>query len=415
MDSLCLRERLASAKNGNRLGIHSFHRFFGKLIPAIPASAVELFTAPGDLVFDPFCGSGTTLVEAVVRGRDAVGTDINPLAVLISRVKTTRCDPEALRLAAKRALGAGRAILEDGLPEPPYCINIHHWYRPGAIRELAALHAAVDEEPDERARDFLAAVLSAVNRNVSNADPQHVFPGYSKRLRRLDAERGRIIDVFSTFARGVDKRISYLEGLNGKLNNGARADVLLASADEPPPLGRPVDLIVTNPPYVSSVRYLETLKLEMSWAGFISGPEEYRELDRRQFGSERFGVDETRRFLSSGDDRVDAVARRLHGGGHAKMGRTVSLFFRRMRRAVESWDRLLRPGGRMVLKLSPSRVRGEVVPTHEIVADMLRRSGYRVEEEFEDAYNPHSRSLLTSRNYYSGRLDSDRILVAGKP
>lgn len=415
MDSLCLQERLASAKSGNRLGIHSFHRFFGKLIPAIPASAIELFTEPGDLVFDPFCGSGTTLVEALVRGRDAVGIDINPLAVLISRVKTTRSDPEALRLAAKRALREGRVILENGLPEPPYCINIHHWYRPGAIRELAALHAAVGEEPDERARDFLSAVLSAVNRNVSNADPQHVFPGYSKRLRRLDAERGRIIDVFQTFARGVDKRIGYLEDLNGKLNNGARATVLLASADEPPALGRPVDLVVTNPPYVSSVRYLETLKLEMSWAGFISGPEEYRELDRRQFGSERFGVDETRRFLPSGDDLADAIARRLHSSGQGKMGRTVCLFFRRMGRAVGSWDRLLRAGGRIVLKLSPSRVRGEVVPTQEIVAAMLRRLGYRIEEEFEDAYNPNSRSLLMSRNYYSGRLDSDRILVARKP
>jgi SAM-dependent methyltransferase len=411
---LCLQDRLKRAKEEPRLGIHSFHRFFGKLIPAIPAAAIDLFSEKGELVLDPFCGSGTTLVESIVRGRDAVGIDVNPLAVLISKVKTTPLDTEDVILETKDALRIGRVILGNGLPGPPYCVNIHHWYRPNVIRELTALHTAVEQKPASAVRRFLKACLSAINRNVSNADPQHVFPGYSKRLRRLDFERGRRIDVFETFASGVRKRVGYMEEMVERINGTGRATVHRAHADDPPMINREVALIVTNPPYISSVRYLETLKLEMSWAGMINNAGTYRELDRLQIGTERFGAEEKRDFLESGIKEVDEISRRLHKAGHESMSRTVSLYFLRMASALRAWDRALRSGGRMVFKLSPSRVRGELVPTPEIITRMLERRGYGVEEEFPDEYNPNSRSLLTARNHYSGRIDSDTILVLKK-
>lgn len=414
MSSISLQDRLASAKNIPRLGIHSFHRFFGKLIPAIPAAAVELYTEPGDLVFDPFCGSGTTLVEAIIRNRNTIGADINPLAVLISRVKTTPHDIECLRIATKRAKQHARVILHNGLPDPPYCVNIHHWYRPSVIRELSALSRAAGEEEDPAARDFLIACLSAINRNVSNADPRHVFPGYSKRLRQLDRERGRRIDVFASFDKGVRKRLGYLEELAERWSGKAGAHVSRCSAESPPGLKAKADLIVTNPPYISSVRYLETLKLEMSWVGYIDNPERYRQLDREQIGTEKFSAVETRSFLPSGNKQADDISRRLFDAGHARMSRTLSLYFKRMAKALLAWDRMLRAGGRMVIKISPSRVRGELVPTQQILAETMKRHGYSVEELFQDFYNPNSRSLLTPRNYYSGRMDSDWILVLRK-
>ena len=68
---------------------HNIHRYSGKFIPQIAARAISLLTQPGDLVVDPYCGSGTTLLESALLGRRAVGVDLNPLAVLITRVKTT--------------------------------------------------------------------------------------------------------------------------------------------------------------------------------------------------------------------------------------------------------------------------------------------------------------------------------------
>ena len=66
---------------------HNIHRYSGKFIPQIAARAISLLTQPGELVVDPYCGSGTTLLESALLARRAVGVDLNPLAVLIARVK----------------------------------------------------------------------------------------------------------------------------------------------------------------------------------------------------------------------------------------------------------------------------------------------------------------------------------------
>lgn len=410
-----LHGRLETEKEQSRLGIHSFHRYFGKLIPAIPAAAIEEYTRPGDTVMDPFCGSGTTLVEALVRNRNAIGIDINPLSTLISRVKTTRIDPIVTSMVAAEIIHIGREIYEEGYPTPPYCVNIHHWYRPKVIKQLSSLHKAVSMVSSAPHRRFLEATLSAINRNVSNADPQHVFPGYSKRLRKLDLERGRKIDVFDTFAAGVKKRVEYLSELYERWHNGAKADAHCTHADAAPIAPKSVDLIVTNPPYISSVRYLETLKLEMSWAGLITDADSYRDLDRQQIGTERFSTDETSSFKITGLREVDMVSRKLFEKGQAKMSLTVSTYFRRLTSALDSWDKMLKKGGKIVFKISPSRIRDEIVRTPEIIAEILSRKGYRVIEQFTDDYNQNSRSLLTARNYYSGRMDSDVIVVLVKP
>lgn len=67
---------------------HNIHRYSGKFIPQIAHSAIELLTSPGDVVLDPYLGSGTTALEAMLLGRKCIGVDLNPLAILISQVKT---------------------------------------------------------------------------------------------------------------------------------------------------------------------------------------------------------------------------------------------------------------------------------------------------------------------------------------
>ena len=66
---------------------HNIHRYSGKFIPQIAQQVIQLLTVPGDTVLDSYMGSGTTLLEAQLSGRNAIGVDLNPLAVLISQVK----------------------------------------------------------------------------------------------------------------------------------------------------------------------------------------------------------------------------------------------------------------------------------------------------------------------------------------
>ena len=90
-------ESLNEFKKEPRRTIHSFHRYFGKLIPGIPAFAIETFTKPGGVVLDPFSGSGTSVVEARERGRAGIGIDLNPLASFVAKVKTTPIDESKLK------------------------------------------------------------------------------------------------------------------------------------------------------------------------------------------------------------------------------------------------------------------------------------------------------------------------------
>jgi DNA modification methylase len=75
---------------------HSYHTYPAKFIPQLAARLINENTNIGDLVCDPFMGSGTTLVEAIVHGRRAYGTDINPVAVLVTKAKTTPIEPQKL-------------------------------------------------------------------------------------------------------------------------------------------------------------------------------------------------------------------------------------------------------------------------------------------------------------------------------
>ncbi len=89
-------KQLESFKVKERHPVHSFHRYFGKLIPAIPSFAIAEFTKQGDLVLDPFGGSGTTAVESQISNRAGVAVDINPLATFVTKVKTTYLEPSTL-------------------------------------------------------------------------------------------------------------------------------------------------------------------------------------------------------------------------------------------------------------------------------------------------------------------------------
>lgn len=84
---------------------HEFYRYPARFTPAFARAAIEAFTGPGDFVLDPFVGGGTTLVEARLSGRPALGSDLNPLAVFVSKTKTkayTGKDLDAVRQWAER-------------------------------------------------------------------------------------------------------------------------------------------------------------------------------------------------------------------------------------------------------------------------------------------------------------------------
>src|SRR3990167_3160822 len=83
---------------------HGFHKYPAKFIPQLAKRCIEENTNSNDIVCDPFMGCGTTLIESLVSGRKVVGVDINPVAYLISKVKTTPINPEKLKIEMDKVL-----------------------------------------------------------------------------------------------------------------------------------------------------------------------------------------------------------------------------------------------------------------------------------------------------------------------
>lgn len=277
----------AEADAPDRAHVHGFHAYPARAHPVTARRLVEAFAPARGLVLDPFCGSGTILIEAMLAGRDALGTDLNPLAVMLARAKTYPRKPEvtaaliesAKEVAAfadarrKAKLGATRRLPQEDVSV----------FAPHVLLEMDGLRAGIEKAPPE-ARPDLQLVLSSI-------------------LVKLSAKRGDTSDE------PLEKRVS--AGYPARLfvrkteELAQRFAVLAAALPSPPPRGRvllddaqklakvedaSVDAVITSPPYVATYDYLAHHELRMRWLG----------LDMRRLAKDELGARRHYEHLSPG-------------------------------------------------------------------------------------------------------------------
>lgn len=144
---------------------HTLYRYPARFSPEVARAAIEIFTAPGDLVADCFVGGGTSLVEALAMGRDAIGTDISTLATFISQVKTTLLDADRLDAIARWAEGVAAAInMRDEAPtfdqwaDAGYLRHLDHrdrWRIRKAVSQAVGWLPQIDEPSEKLARAII--------------------------------------------------------------------------------------------------------------------------------------------------------------------------------------------------------------------------------------------------------------------
>lgn len=412
---------LDKAKEEERASIHSFHRYYGKLIPAIPKAFINEFTNKGDIVGDLFSGSGTVAVETKIANRNFIGCEINPLSHLISEVKTTTYDVKKLlelNLIIKNKLDSKPANLVIDEKDIPFCVNRDHWFKPEVQEDLVFIKKTIDEvlktnlSKSEvcKYQKFYYTCISAVIRNVSNADPATVFPGISKKIRRLEEEGKINKNAIKTFCNAIDKRAKYFtvyEGIDETKTNIICGDS--TKVDLSDYYGK-VSLFVTNPPYISSVRYIETMKLEMYWLEFIQNSDEYSSLAKYMLGNDKV----TKREFSQSvvtpykeiNEIVDVIKEKS-----IKDSFIVAKYFLDMEEVIKKMYSLLKIKGRVVVKISDSNVKKTKVETGKYLTLIAERCGFKLVDVFLDKINENSRSLTTARNTYSDIILNDNIII----
>ena len=413
---------LDNAKEEKRAAIHSFHRYYGKLIPAIPNAFIKEFTNEGELIGDLFSGSGTVAVESKILNRNFIGCEINPLSHLISVVKTTSYDTELLNSInneIEKKLYDKQYRKKIKIDKVPYCINIDHWFKSEVQSDLMYIKAIIDEVIKNNVKkniieykNFYYSVISSIIRNVSNADPATVFPGISKRIRRLEKEGKIHKDALKTFINALKKRTKYFEIYNNSNANIKIINENSVTANLSKYKGK-VSLFITNPPYISSVRYIETMKLEMYWLEYIKSSDEYSELSKVMLGNDKVTKKEYSILTKTKYDQINKIIDEINDKS-PKDAYIVAKYFNDMEQIIIKMNTLLKENGKVVVKISDSNVKKTKVETGKFLSLIAENHGFKLNTVFLDKINENSRSLTTARNTYSDIILNDYIIIWNK-
>lgn len=244
---------------------HGIHPYPAKFIPELPREIIAECTKERNVVLDPFCGSGTTLLEACIAGRKSIGIDSNPVATLISRAKTTALTEEellAIETIISRLEEQDCASMQGGwIPSTP---NLNHWFQPSVITELSWLRQFILEHSVGNLQVFLLCVFSSIIVNVSNQESNTRYAAIDKNLNA-----GAVLNSFLRKLKQEYKRISQISGMRTVIKNTptiihGSTDCITASLVP----DNSVDIVITSPPYANSYDYYLYHKWRMAWLGY---------------------------------------------------------------------------------------------------------------------------------------------------
>ncbi|MXY64002.1 MAG: hypothetical protein F4206_14875 [Gammaproteobacteria bacterium] len=257
---------------------HNIHPYPAKFIPQIPNMLIQELSSVGDTVADIFCGSGTTLLEALQLKRHAIGLDANPLATLITKAKTTPLDTSALKILAQHRHGCERLaasiepnttdLFHNGLPFKsqgwrPDSKVCETWFEPFVVEELAELRSLFHSISNEYARNLCSVVFSSIVVSVSLQDSD---TRYVRRKKQIEPG-----DTVLKYIKQLDSAVSAVEKLSDVIESRFSCNVVTANVLDSPELPQ-FDLVVTSPPYPNAFSYHLYHRTRLLWLGLDPKP-----------------------------------------------------------------------------------------------------------------------------------------------
>jgi DNA modification methylase len=370
---------------------HDIHPYPAKFIPQIPRNFIVHLSLRGELVWDPFGGSGTTALEAILLGRRALSSDVNPLSEIIGKGKTLTLIKEeedcindfierltilaADPLNVQEVISQHRTIFSAYIPEIP---NINLWFHQNAVEELAYLRWYIEQMEFPRAR---ALAYVSFSKSILRASYQDEETRYSSRPREIP--HGQVISIFAANltlalkrARELAPLLRFREAdfrtldLRESVVNNTLAKCIAPNS---------VDLVVTSPPYANSNDYHLYHRFRIFWLGH-----DPREFGKREIGSHLRHQREDSAFESYLDE---------------------------MRCALQNIEKALRPGRFAVLVLGGSIFKGVAYDTTEHLRRLAQDVGLEWVETIKRTVHKTKRSFVVAGR----RANDEDLLILRKP
>jgi len=357
-----------SDRGHGEVKLHRIHAYPAKFPAYIPTKAFQYARAEGITVqraADVFCGCGTVAFEAKRANVDFWGCDINPIATLIARTKSSSFDTHRLVhyykgiAAAIEGAHAKLALAQTATDRLAY------WYSAGQLRSIAKLLNAINAvvPPRSRYRAFFHCAFSNILKGASRWLTKSIKPQIDPRKKPME--------VWDAFAKQFEIMKLAFEQFPAKTS--CNVQILTANflTLENPPCD--IDILITSPPYVTSYEYADLHQLSSLWLGYAS---DYRDLRNGSIGSTQYDLDFNREIK-----RLNTIGARVVFGLFNKdrsIARSTAKYFLDMQAVARRCYNLVRRKGLGVFVIGDTEYKGMHVENAAHLAESLLRAGFSI-------------------------------------
>lgn len=361
---------------------HGIHPYPAKFIPHLPKVLIAALSTPGDVVWDPFGGSGTTSFEALYLNRRAISTDINPVATLVATAKSTCINHKEDEEIRKLIQGLNLILENKELSKfllkeksnitkfTPPIPHIEKWFHQNAIPELAYIRYCIESASTEKIKTLAKTAFSKIILKSSYQDGE---TRYASKPRTVT--QGTIIGYFTNELETVRKKV--IKNSNVLFFRNAEFSTLdLRNGSGPG--DNSVDLIVTSPPYPNATDYHLYHRFRLFWLGY-----DPRNVAESEIGSH-------------------LRAQRLKTG--------IDTYVEEMTDCLKAMFNALRPGKYAVLVVGSGIYKGIEHGTAELLSKQAKKLGFKVVKTINRPLHESKRSFAAPAR----RLKEEQILILKK-
>jgi len=331
---------------------HNFHPYPCKFIPQIPRNLIIQLTNEGDTILDPFCGSGTTLVEAKLLNRNAIGVDLNPIATLASEVKTTKLTLkkiESINNLLSKIKKEIETYYQNGKTRKKYSVpdfkNMQHWFQTNVLHELGIIKAYIESVKDKKVKNYLLLAFSSIIVTVSNQESDTRFAAINKDIKPFKA--------YSEFSRKLDEMNKRMTEFIERASNSKISIFTADSRNLSFLKDNSIDLIITSPPYANTYDYYLYHKLRMYWLGYQVKPVQTNEIGSRN--------------------------------RHSSKKEDISMYSKDLSKCLNEMSRVLKNNKFAIIIIGDSVIRGKLIRANKLMKDIAMKNNFEFVKEI--SYN----------------------------
>jgi tRNA G10 N-methylase Trm11 len=376
------------------------------MIPQIAHQLLRLYAPVQGRLFDPYCGTGTTLVEGLLHGLDVIGTDLNPLARLIARAKTT---PPTLAEVDHFITLFNHALRGYSAPKNipnviPGITNLDYWFKPDTVAQLTFIRNFIQPIESAELNDFFSVAFSETVRESSNSridefkiyryapDKLATFKPdvFGLMVRKLGRNRAGLAQFLQRLAQHPTVPSVNVEQFNTV--KGIPTDLLPSDS---------VDIVLTSPPYGDSrttVAYGQYSRFSAAWLG-LEAPDT---IDQKLMG----GNDKNNSLIDPLPSAELNEAIKQVWSVHPERASEITWFYHDLHQSIKHVAAVVKPGGRVCYVVGNRRVKGVTLPTDSAIQDFFVPLGFITEKVF---YRSIPNKRMPSRNSpsnISGQIDT---------